>query len=247
MATQHGERDAGGDAARQAAARAAANQMPKPRVVEAHLGDAAPAGDRERVTHQSLIQPVGRLPDPAHHIQRQLAAMPDEAHDRREPALGRAGQQIQIAGVHPGVKCAHPHGKPENSPSLDPPGLLDGIDLSLQRGVDLPSLVGPHAPPESVQAVYRLPQLAHGSARERESGRIDHRLLADAQRPQAEAVIQLEMTRGCPVGDYVPALLRGEPQEAFEHHVGGTIGRHGIAGDDRRPPHRAVGQHAAAG
>ena len=194
-----------------------AHEVRQPGVVEAHLGDAAAPGDLQRAAHQSLVDAVGGLADPAHGVQRQLSAVRDEVHDRAELSVGRPRQQVQIARSHRGLEVPHAHREADQTRSLGPPLKLQSVDLVLEPGVEVTAVAGDDLPAAALEPVHRLAQLAHGAALQRELRRFDHGLLADAQRGESKAAVARQVAGGCPPQHDPPPAGTREREEVAEH------------------------------
>ena len=159
--------------------------------------------------------------------------------------VGAAGQGVQIVGANLGVERAHAHREPVQVGVVGAPARLEGLELGLQGEVDRPSLPDGDLPAPAGHPVHGLAELADGATFEREAGRVDEGLLADADGVQTEAAVIREMPSGGAPQRHLPAPSLGDGKKAGQHVSGGPVGSDRIGGHDRRAPDDPIGQDPA--
>ena len=239
-----GQRGAG-DALMAVERRVGRHQVGEAGEVERDLGLSVLAGVGQRGGDHGLEQPVRGVLEPAHRVERQPAAMTQEAQERARLPVGVAGEDVEVAGVlGRAPEPVHRHREPLQARLLGPPGGLGALDpLDVGGGqprgggdLDRPAAVG--------HAVDRLAQLAHRAALEREGGRVDDRLRADPQRPQPERAVVGEVLIGGGRHHDLPSAGVGVGDEGAQDPRRRARRADRVAGDDRRLAQRAVGEHA---
>ena len=206
---------------RRAASAGAAQREPgaQPGVVEAHLGDAAAPGDLERSAHQRLVDAVGGLADPAHRVQRQLSAVRDEVHDRAELSIGRARQQVQIAWSHRGLERAPCPSRSRSGAIAWPATRARGGRSRARARRRGHARRRRRSPSRGARAGAPTGAACVRAALQRERGRVDDRLLADAQRAEAEAAVARQVAGGCPPQHDPPAAGPREREKFAQHRA----------------------------
>src|SRR5699024_7176245 len=116
-----------------------------------------------------------------------------------------------------GFEPPHAHRKPDQARALGPPRKLHLVDLALERGVEVTAVAGDDLPAAALEAMHGLAKLAYGAPLQRESGRVDDGLLADAERPEAHPAIARQVAaRRAPQRD-PPAVSPRVGQKLAQH------------------------------
>src|SRR2546423_4388133 len=180
------------------------------REVQGGLFDASVAKQLEAARDQELGETVRRAMVAPHHRERdgRAAVARDEVKEAADPALGVAPDHDQAVGVLLAPEGVERHREASFGRAV-PPAAADRVQLGDLGVGELAEILQARAEALLLESRDRLAHLADRAAVERERPRLDHRLVAEVERAQAELAPQgPQPLAGADHGDSQTTCLR---------------------------------------